>query len=417
MLGHDVCVAAPAVDEQEREYEHHQVLVYRYPVSMTPAREEVKGLREPQFIEKFTKWLERQRPDIVHAHSFTRGCSPFHLARVGKLDIPYVVTVHTPNVVCGRGTLLRWGDQPCDGSFRPVRCAACCLQQLGLPAVAGWPLALASMEQAPGFLPNDLRTVIEFRRQLERERRSLERTLAGAKRVVAVSQWLYDMLLEAGLSQAKLRLSRQGIAESSLRPHRGYRPNAPLRIGYVGRFDRVKGVDVLIRALRRLPKSLLIELHLFGVAQGEEGSSYLALLRRLAEADRRIVFHGQVSAAERDRVLAEMDLMAVPSLWFETGPLVVLESFAAGLPVLGSDLAGIAERVRHGENGWLARPGDVQAWSAAIATLYKKWSMANWDWTIPRPRTSVEVALDMHELYGEVLGSLPVPRSNVLIGN
>ena len=68
-------------------------------------------------------------------------------------------------------------------------------------------------------------------------------------------------------------------------------------------------------------------------------------------------------------VMAEYDLIAVPSRWLETGPLVVLEAFAAGVPVLGSNLGGIAELVRDGVDGILVAPNDAAAWAVAIGRL------------------------------------------------
>ncbi|NJO50341.1 MAG: glycosyltransferase family 4 protein [Leptolyngbyaceae cyanobacterium RM2_2_4] len=63
------------------------------------------------------------------------------------------------------------------------------------------------------------------------------------------------------------------------------------------------------------------------------------------------------------------DVLAVPSQWLETGPVVVLEAHAHGLPVVGSDLGGIAEKVTHGVDGLLVAAGDPAAWAEAFARL------------------------------------------------
>jgi len=59
----------------------------------------------------------------------------------------------------------------------------------------------------------------------------------------------------------------------------------------------------------------------------------------------------------------------VPSQWLETGPLVVLEAHAVGTPVLGSNLGGIAELVKHNVDGLLIPPHDIRAWTDALARL------------------------------------------------
>ena len=68
-------------------------------------------------------------------------------------------------------------------------------------------------------------------------------------------------------------------------------------------------------------------------------------------------------------LMADYDLIAVPSRWLETGPLVALEAFAAGVPVLGANLGGIAELVRDGVDGVLVAADDPAAWAAAIERL------------------------------------------------
>jgi glycosyltransferase involved in cell wall biosynthesis len=89
----------------------------------------------------------------------------------------------------------------------------------------------------------------------------------------------------------------------------------------------------------------------------------------LAEKDPRISFKFPVPAEKVVEILAEYDLLAVPSQCLETGPLVVLEAFAAGIPVIGSNLGGIAELVKHEVNGLLVEPNSVKAWCQQLQRL------------------------------------------------
>ena len=66
------------------------------------------------------------------------------------------------------------------------------------------------------------------------------------------------------------------------------------------------------------------------------------------------------------QLLRQYDLLAVPSRTFETGPLVVLEAFAAGVPVIGSNLGGVNELVRHEVNGLLVEPPALSGWVSAL---------------------------------------------------
>ncbi|MDP9171223.1 MAG: glycosyltransferase, partial [Acidobacteriota bacterium] len=101
----------------------------------------------------------------------------------------------------------------------------------------------------------------------------------------------------------------------------------------------------------------------------------------------------------------EYDLLAVPSQWLETGPLVVLEAFAAGTPVLGSDLGGIAELVRDGVDGVLVKPaGSVAAWAQAMRRLCGQPELLiRLRAGIRPPRHTREVALEMMPVYRNAL--------------
>ena len=98
-------------------------------------------------------------------------------------------------------------------------------------------------------------------------------------------------------------------------------------------------------------------------------ADYIASLRHAAAADPRIRLAGAYGAAEGDDVFAGMDVLVVPSVWYENTPFVVLEAFAAGVPVVASDLGGLSEVVREGENGCLFPAGDARSLGALLQSL------------------------------------------------
>src|SRR6202041_488051 len=135
-----------------------------------------------------------------------------------------------------------------------------------------------------------------------------------------------------------------------------------IRVAFVGRLAREKGIDILLEAMRRIG-SRQLKLDIFGIAANREGES---LKQKVLDADdRRIRLLPPFANANAITELRAYDCLAVPSQWLETGPLVVLEAFAAGVPIVGSNLGGIAELVEHGKNGWLVEPASIEAWVAA----------------------------------------------------
>ena len=102
--------------------------------------------------------------------------------------------------------------------------------------------------------------------------------------------------------------------------------------------------------------------------------------------------------------MRQYDVVAVPSQWLETGPLVVMEAFAAGVPVLGSNLGGIAELVRHGTDGLLVTPRSVEAWRIALETVCEDRALLErLRAGIREPRSMAEVSHDMSKLYGRLI--------------
>jgi phosphatidylinositol alpha-mannosyltransferase len=124
------------------------------------------------------------------------------------------------------------------------------------------------------------------------------------------------------------------------------------RILFVGRPERRKGLHVLLEAFQRLPGDPTLDL--VGV--------------ELESTPPRVRAHGRVSNEQRDRLLAEADVLVAPSLAAESFGIVLVEAMAAGLPVVASDLDGY-RAVLPSECGRLVPPGDADALASAIAEL------------------------------------------------
>src|SRR5262249_35873746 len=133
---------------------------------------------------------------------------------------------------------------------------------------------------------------------------------------------------------------------------------------YFGRLDPTKGVDLLINAMQLAPAANVL-LEVYGVHQ-PGSDSLAALLKNAAASDPRISMQPTLRPDAVVDAMRACNLVAVPSRWLETGPLVVLESFAAGTPVLGARLGGLAEIVTEGGDGMLVAPDDPAASGSAI---------------------------------------------------
>jgi glycosyltransferase involved in cell wall biosynthesis len=178
--------------------------------------------------------------------------------------------------------------------------------------------------------------------------------------------------------------------------------DGPLKLLALGRADVTKGFDVLIKSVlaanQSTPKAVLLALCLS--LPDAAARAFAAQLQILAGNSECIQFHFNQAGAELMARFAEAQILAVPSTWLETGPLVVLEAFSQGLPVLGSARGGIAELVTHGHNGWLVPAGDIPAWSAQILAIATERSVIeNARNALSPVRTMQDVALEHQAFY------------------
>src|ERR1039458_769663 len=265
--GHEVFIAAPdAGAESEREYEHKGLRVYRYPIPDRPSREECQGLVSVRGAERFRKWMDVLQPNVVHFHTFVTGMGVWELEAARATGARVVVTSHTSSLgyICQRGTMMRWGTYLCDGICRPAKCAACALQSRGMPRAGA--LAIGSFPPWLGRLarpfPGSFATALGMSDLIDRNRRAQLRVMATAERFVALTEWGRKALEANGAPPEKVIVNRLGLSQTQWRRKHGPESSPtrrPVTVGYLGRFEPVKGVLDFARAIAALPPDVQID--------------------------------------------------------------------------------------------------------------------------------------------------------------
>jgi glycosyltransferase involved in cell wall biosynthesis len=390
-------------------YSHKAVPVFTYPVGELTNVKEMRENQAHNGFEYFLAILREFHGDIYHQHSWSRGCGALHLTAAKTQGLRTVVTVHVPNVCCIRGTMRLFGNLSCDGVIKEERCGACYLQGRGIPEIVArffgnLPRPVAEKAYVRS---GSLMTALAARIVAEGKLNDLVTLFREADRIIVVCQWLYDALLANGAPREKLVLNRQGLAmrlaeKLRLSQHDdvGHRNTpGPLRLLFIGRWDPVKGADVLVRAMRNVSRKTAVELTIYGVAGDDNAFAWERRVREMAADDSRITFAGRLTQDDLPTVLVQHDVIAVPSVWLETGPIVVLEGLAAGLFVLGSQMGGVAELINSPEKGRLVAAGDVSAWTQAIEDLslsHVENRLSRRAWPV---RTMEHVADEMVKVY------------------
>jgi glycosyltransferase involved in cell wall biosynthesis len=333
--------------------------------------------RSPAIATTLEHVLQAVQPDVMHVHNLLNLSMDLPgLAR--RHGIPTVATLHDFTLVCpSGGQRVHLAEQHVCHEIDTARCARCFTEspfyhQMVFGRVAGRSGGFGRAAAiARGLLRRMPRATRLVRQAVSRSVGSsvssadIDRRLDAARSVfesvdlfVAPSAALAADFERFGLPTAKLEVSDYGLTPLARLP----RPTrtSRLRIGFVGTLVWHKGVHVLLEACRQLPPDRF-ELKIFGDVN--TFPDYTARLREHAEG-LPVQLMGAFDNANVAAVLAEIDVLVVPSLWPENSPLVIHEAFMAGVPVVGARQGGIPGLVSHGVSGLLYdafSPSDLAA--------------------------------------------------------
>lgn len=408
--GHETTIAAPDPDARAaRSYRHDGVVVVRYPIPRTPTRSEVQHVTPARGAEELHAWLLESRPDVVHFHTFVTGVGPHEIRAARDSGARVFATTHSGSLgfLCQRGTMMQWGRRPCDGIVSARKCAACALQQRGLPRpfadAAG--CVPAPVGRALGRVPGRLGTMLGMGALIVRNAALQREMLSSVDRFVVLTEWArraVDAHAGPGAPVAVNRLGIRASAADAARLRAAARERGPhLTVAYVGRFDRIKGVHDLARAVRSLGTGVPVQVEFRGPIVNVHELEVSNELKAIVGPDAWVRFGPPIEPEDVFAYLQRVDLLCCPSVALEGGPTVALEAMAVGTPVLATRIGALCEIVRDGVNGRLVEPGDWQALAGALREIAANpaGTVDKWREALPAVRTMDEVAREYLELY------------------
>jgi glycosyltransferase involved in cell wall biosynthesis len=273
-----------------------------------------------------TAAIRAHKPDVVHVHNTWFQLSPAVVAAAHARK-PVVMTLHNYRLVCANAELLRDGH-PCrlclDGSL--------------------WNGVIHSCYRDPVSSGLAALTIAKGRKRVWHE---------GVDRYLTLSNFATSLFSDAGISTDRITVKDNFVTDPGLR----VRPASEAReILFVGRLSPEKGIEQLLARHRQFV-DVGLELNVIG-----DGP-----MRPLAERTLGPAYLGPRPEAEVASHMLGARALVVPSLWYEGQPRVVLEAFAAGLPVFGSSLGALGELLAALPGNWTFDP--LGEWTDALARV------------------------------------------------
>jgi glycosyltransferase involved in cell wall biosynthesis len=331
-------------------------------------------------VPEFASLLRKVRPEVVHIHhTLQLGMELVPLIKRVLPSTQIVMTLHDFYAICAN-----------DGQMHTT---------------AGLPCSKASIDVCHRCLPD--RPATDFRlRELQ-----IRGALRAVDRFISPSQFLRDRFIAWGIGPDQIEVIRNGLPPLTRAAARQASDGRRDRFGFFGHINRFKGATVVLDASARLSRSgVAHQISLHGGSAYQAQDTLDAFAQSL-DAAPDAIHRGAYGREEQARLIAGVDWVVVPSVWWENAPLVIQEAFAHGRPVICSDVGGMAEAVRDGTDGLHFSRGDARSLAETMQRAIELpglWQRLVND--IQAPRTIQDAADEHLALYNGLISATAAPR-------
>ena len=336
---------------------------------------------QPKAEVAFRGVLARLQPDLVHFQHLIHTSAG--LVQVAKdAGLATVITCHDFWALCSRVQMIRPGGAICPSNMG----SGCflCIKEKGLEHVerakkldqtlgagkvlgalaskfADWVPSWGSAGNGGGEAGAGAKRRAQEYRDLRAREQAVPAAYAAADLRISPGRFLREMLLQSGHFDPHTFLySENGMRTDHVRAlEKRPDPDGRVRFGFVGSLVWYKGGETMIKAMVQLaersstPQATLAVWGSFD----PESDEHHRELERLAQGAG-VEFKGRFDNERLAEVYAEIDVLIVPSVWYENAPVTIREAFLTGTPVVTSNLGGMAESVRDGIDGLHFAVGD-----------------------------------------------------------
>ncbi|MBX9671241.1 MAG: glycosyltransferase family 4 protein [Candidatus Obscuribacterales bacterium] len=424
--GHQVLVVtANPPDTDARYREGEEIRRYTYEGVDVVSLEEplrLKGYRfpheyqHPAMRQQFASLIEEFSPDLVHVlHAQNLSASVIEEAKARRL--PVILSTTDFWFICPIVQLKRPDGSVCEGPGEGAKNCLTCYTPKLLPPKQEFKEAISKRfpgisKMAGSLGQNLLYEGYLYAKSMQAVKATAERPeilaeIANSVDAITVPTLLMKRLfIKNGIREDLIHHIPFGIDTGKLVDWCEKSPSSRVRIGYIGTLFEHKGVDILIKAFQRLNQPNRAVLKIYG--SPEQFPEYAETLHELAFSDINtkdaVSFLGTFPNEDFGKVLSELDVLVVPSRWYENTPLVMQSALATKTPLIATDLGGMAELIEPGINGLLFQLNDHDDLAAQLARIVdERELLPSMRSNIGPQRTMKEMVDDLEVFYNNSL--------------
>ncbi|MCX8031283.1 MAG: glycosyltransferase family 4 protein [Thermodesulfovibrionales bacterium] len=379
-MGHKVKILTYAFEEDLEKSPYSDLLYKEYiyeGVAVRAVRHPKKKDQSYFLFNFFDDEIYNEAKAIIEKHGFQifHCAHPLRIASFIKaakdLNLKVVLTLTDYFLICPLGIMLRTNNTLCDTPKEGENCLRYCFTAINSDKI--------------NRRLKEVRDLINY----------CDVVLSPSKFLIALFNYTNV------ISPSKFILSPHGFDYSLRESFSKKRQRDQLIVfGYIGTVQYHKGVHIMIEGFKKVKKPNL-KLEIWGGSFHE--SDYRDRVIKLAKEDSRIEFKGQYKFEELKRILQSIDVVIVPSIWYENAPLTIASSLAYGVPVIASDVGGMREAIADNKNGFTFKPGDPKDLAKIIDYISSAEAIEKISKTINYPITIEEEAFNTELVYKNLL--------------
>lgn len=321
--------------------------------------------------------LLKINPDVVHFHHYFQiGIEAIEIVRRTLPHAKIVLTLHEYLAICHNNGLMYKTNGKLCYQYSPRDCNNC------------FP------EKSPGDF---------FLRE-----KYLKNIFKNVDHFVSPSQFLKNRYVDWGILEKDISVIENGQPQPEAIISTDKCAEADdqrkIKLAFFGQVNPFKGIDVLLGAINSLSKKhmerLVVEIH--GANFDNQRDDYQKKIKRLLRQTRDVVtFCGSYESHELSSLLCATDWVVIPSIWWENSPMVIQEAFNARVPIITSDIGGMAEKISHEVDGLHFRAGKHQDLAEVIRRIIEDSTLRGKLVNNIAPPLTIEECLDQHvRIYG-----------------